>query len=321
MIDRLHFVISAPRSGSTWLASALNHHPQIFATEHRLLGHFCEVWKNNDGSTSPRLTFDSYTDALAVHYFYSYLGLNRATFKEQFLREYAEFLVQFATRRTGCEIVIDKVTPYPGTTARVVSQIRKLFPQSRIIQLVRDGRDVLTSGTFDWLLKDGAGTARYDFFINQKNGQNLSRFFDDEVIQKWSSHWLETIQGLETGTAEDIKQIQIKYEAMQSDMPQQLSRIFQFFGLSDDLAIAHQSAEQVSFEKMAGRPAGFHQPTAKARKGIVGDWKNYFTRVDGQLFDRFAGDALIKLGYATDKDWVLELPSSLDLRETDHLKA
>ena len=43
---RVHFVISAPRSGSTWLQRALNEHPQVFCTEHRLFGRFCEIWPN-----------------------------------------------------------------------------------------------------------------------------------------------------------------------------------------------------------------------------------------------------------------------------------
>lgn len=317
MIERLHFVISAPRSGSTWLATALNHHPQIFATEHRLLGDFCEVWKNNDGSHSPRMTFDSYTDAMSVHYFYKSLGLSRAAFKEQFLSEYADFLVRFALRRSDSQIVVDKVTPYPGTANLVVSQIRKLFPQSRIIQLVRDGRDVLTSGTFDWLLKDAMGTDRYDFFVNSKSNQTLSRFFDDAVIQKWGRHWLETIEAFTPSTTADNRLIQIRYESMQTDMTIQLSRIFRFLGLDDDPAIAQQSAQQASFERMAGRPVGSHQPTAKARKGIVGDWKNYFTQLDGQQFEQIAGKALIELGYETDHRWVSELPATLHLQHAE----
>lgn len=318
MTEPLHFVISAPRSGSTWLASALNHHPQIFATEQRLFGHFCEVWKNNDGSSSPRMTFDSYTDALAVHYFYANLGLDRATFKDQFLQEYAQFLVQFALRRTDKQIVVDKITPYAGTAKRVVAQIRKLFPQSRIIQLVRDGRDVVTSGTFDWLLKDAVGTPRYDFFVNhvanQQGSQNLARFFDDSVIERWSQHWRETIDVFQKQTPEEDNWIQIRYEAMQTDMAGQLSRIFEFLGLANDRAIAQHCADQASFEKMTGRPAGSHQPTQKARMGIVGDWKNYFTQTDGQQFDSLAGAALIELGYEPDHHWVSALPPTLNLR-------
>jgi hypothetical protein len=36
----LHFLISAPRSGSTWLASTLDQHPEILGVEQRLYGGF-----------------------------------------------------------------------------------------------------------------------------------------------------------------------------------------------------------------------------------------------------------------------------------------
>ena len=40
------------------------------------------------------------------------------------------------------------------------------------------------------------------------------------------------------------------------------------------------------------------------RKGIVGDWKNHFTPASRAMFDEFAGEQLIKLGYETDNSWV-----------------
>jgi len=107
----IHFVISAPRSGSTWLTTALNQHPEIFATEHRLFGDFCEVWQNNDGSTSPRITFDKYAQAFSVHYFYDAMGMNRGEFLNAFEKSFANFLVGFATNRTDKKFVVDKITP------------------------------------------------------------------------------------------------------------------------------------------------------------------------------------------------------------------
>ena len=49
------------------------------------------------------------------------------------------------------------------------------------------------------------------------------------------------------------------------------------------------------------------------RKGIVGDWKNYFTRRDGQLFQQIAGDQLCALGYVQDESWIDLLPEQLAL--------
>ena len=286
-----HFVISAPRSGSTWLATALNHHPEVFATEQRLFGQFCQIWNNNDGTTAPRITFDSYASAFAMHYFYGFLDLDRQEFINDFQVAFAEFLVAFARQRSDKKIIVDKITPYPGTANLVVAQIKKLFPDAKIVQLVRDGRDVLTSGTFDRLLKDAVGTERYDFFVQQKPGMTLRRFFDDDIIEAWARNWRETIDAF--GDLTDCTRI--TYEQMNTDLAGELSVLFKAIGADASQDISRFCAAEATFEKMTGRPAGSEEPTAKARKGITGDWKNYFTRADGELFDQLAGQQLIAM--------------------------
>ena len=305
----LHFVISAPRSGSTWLTTALNHHPEIFATEQRLFGQFCQIWNNNDGTTSPRITFDKFADAFAVHYFHDFLELDRKQFLDEFQVGFADFLVDFARQRSDKVIVVDKITPYPGTAELVVSRIRKLFPGSKIVQLVRDGRDVVTSGTFDWLLKDAIGTERHEFFVNSKPGTKLKRFFDNAVIEKWALNWRETVDVFCDSEAD----ARITYEQMTRDMANELSKIVKLFGANPIPEISQYCAAAATFEKMTGRPVGHEVPTAKARKGIVGDWKNYFTREDGEIFDRFAGEQLIALGYEPNREWIERLPQQLAL--------
>ena len=305
----IHFLISAPRSGSTWLTTALNCHPEIFATEHRLFGNFAEIWHNNDGTTSPRLTFDSYANAFSVHYFFDELGLNRDQFTEAFQKSFIDFLVSFAMQRKAAKVVVDKITPYPGTSALVVKRIRQLCPGARIMQLVRDGRDVVTSGTFDWLLKDAAGTDRYAYFVEQNHQANLARFFDDEAIIKWANNWRETVEIFEATPADT----QVRYENMTACLEDELAKVFEVLGVEELPEIGKRAKEVTSFESMSGRQAGDQDPTAKVRKGVVGDWRNYFTKTDAQLFDQIAGVQLYQLGYERDSNWINECPTQLDL--------
>lgn len=305
----IHFVISAPRSGSTWLANALNQHPEIFATEHRLFGNFSEIWRNNDGTRSPRITLDAFIEAFAGHYFHSELGLNRSQFINQFQRTMLNSIVRFAAGRSEKKLIVDKITPYPGTSNLVVRQVKRYFPDARIIQLIRDGRDVLTSGTFDWILKDAHGTDRYLFFHEQKKGFRLRRFFDDDVIQKWAQNWKETSEVFE----DESPTLKIKYEEMLADQPNTLCKIFQALEVGDQLEIANSAARKVSFKSTTGRDSGDMVATAKARKGIAGDWKNYFTRIDGQVFHSIAGDQLLNHQYESDPNWFEKLPEELSL--------
>ncbi len=305
----IHFIISAPRSGSTWLTTALNGHPEIFGTEHRLFGRFCEVWQNNDGSTAPRITFDKYAEAFGMHYFYQFMNRDYSTFVEDFKKSFVNFLCHFARGRTGKNMIVDKITPYPGTARYVVDEIHRMFPESKIILLVRDGRDVLTSGTFDWLLKDAEGTDRYDFYFNPIPGMRLERFFDAKVIKKWAANWCETIDVFDAQGPD----VRIAYEEMKQDMPAALTGIFEALGVATSAEIAQQCAAASTFERMSGRPPGQEDPTAKTRKGIVGDWKNFFTLADGELFDALAGDQMQKMGYEQNSDWVRQLPSKLSM--------
>ena len=316
----IHFIISAPRSGSTWLTTALNQHPEIFATEHRLFGDFCELWQNNDGSSSPRITFDSYAKAFSVHYFYEQMGMNRKQFLDVFERSFANFLVKFAQNKTGKRIVIDKITPYPGTADEVVARIRHLFPESKIILLVRDGRDVLTSGTYDWLLKDAHGSPRYSYFV-EKRPIVLKRFFDDPVIEKWAGNWKETIDVFDRQPADAL----ITYESMKSDLASVLQTVCSTVGTENgqaDQQFGQVAQETTQFQQTTGRQAGDNSsPTAKARKGIVGDWKSHFTSRDGNRFNEIAGEALIKMGYETDQRWLVDLPGALALDDNREMES
>ena len=52
-----------------------------------------------------------------------------------------------------------------------------------------------------------------------------------------------------------------------------------------------------------GRKQGQENVTHHYRKGVAGDWRNYFTpRVTKEFKQRY-GDLLIELGYESSHDW------------------
>ncbi len=59
-----------------------------------------------------------------------------------------------------------------------------------------------------------------------------------------------------------------------------------------------------SFERRAnGRKPGEEAPGHKYRKGVAGDWRNYFTPRVADAFRAQYGDLLMQLGYEQDKNW------------------
>ena len=63
-------------------------------------------------------------------------------------------------QRSGKQVFVDKLTPYPGTAERAVESSARLFPDARVIVLTRDGRDVAVGGVMHWLNRTIVGQAR-----------------------------------------------------------------------------------------------------------------------------------------------------------------
>ena len=106
---------------------------------------------------------------------------------------------------------------------------------------------------------------------------------------------------------------------MKNDLGEQLTTVFQTVGTGNSAAdqeTAGSAIETTRFKSVTGRSAGdASAPTAKARKGVAGDWKSHFTRRDGQLFHDIAGEALIKMKYETDDSWIARLPEDLEMND------
>lgn len=316
--ENLCFLISAPRSGSTWAKKALNQHPNVYCTEQRLFGNFFEVWIDDiaTGKQSMRITLDAYVDTLAGSFDYQSLNIDRQQFKQQMLVAFAQTLIAFGREKFKKGVVVDKITPYLDTSPTVIESIRTYFPNAKLIYLLRDGRDVATSGVFDWLKKttqDGKFTEfqiqRYQKFTQQDAAIHLDHFFEPEEIKIWTAYWCEPLQHIHSHAG-----LTISYEQMKQDQGRELRRIFRYLSVPDDDAIIERCVQASSFQQMSGgRSLGEEVPTAKVRKGIVGDWKSYFTKQNGELFHRLAGKYLIALGYEKDENWYKKLPERLDL--------
>ena len=309
-LNPIAFIVSAPRSGSTWLMNALSQHPEIFATENRLFGRFCELWPNANGDLRPRITADEFVRAVAGHFNFAGLTLTKAEFIDEFTEAYLEMLGQFSRKRSGKAWIVDKITPYPGTGRIVRRQLRQRFPDAKKIRLIRDGRDVVTSGAFDWLSRIPE-TSRYQLFVERRPGLVLARFFDDEFLVRWAENWVESIETLPANATT------VSFEAMKLDQASELLRLYQHLGIEADPQRAQQCAAATTFQKLTGRQAGDGDFASKSRKGIVGDWQRYFTREDGRLFESLAGTWLRKFGYTQSADWSDELPERLNLTAED----
>jgi hypothetical protein len=307
----VHFIFASPRSGTTWLARALHQHPDILATEQRLFGDFCQLFPNADGSATPRQTLDSFVRNFSHHYQGAFGTSTGSDFYELLLRQFLSCLVEFGLRSSNKRMLIDKVTPYLGTSAIVLNKISQYFPAARIIHLVRDGRDVVTSGVFDWIQREPPGSCRRRWFVDGDHQLPLKRFFDDRVLGEWCRYWNEPQQAILNRKPARI--LTVRYEDMLANQPHELGRCFDFLSLDYDAELCERCAEAVTFKKTTGRMAGDEAPLEKARKGIQGDWRNYFTRADAIFFQERCRNLLEHWGYVENDVWVTACAEELEL--------
>ena len=96
----------------------------------------------------------------------------------------------------------------------------------------------------------------------------------------------------------------VRYEDLLSDGPTQLLKTVEYLGLPSPLEQElKETYTRFSFEAQTTIKAGEERTDKFLRKGISGDWKNYFTSEACAVFNQFYGQTLIQLGYEEDHNW------------------
>ena len=294
--------------------------PQISCTENRLFGDHFDVIHQSGKADSLRVTLDHFAKIHAERTTVVTPGISADKYADELFSGFCGVVIDQWQLHAGKNILVDKITPYPGTARQVAKKIRRFFPTAKIIHLARDGRDVVTSGVFHWLHRTTGDTSRStvaetraNFYSSREASEPLRRFFDDDSLIEWASLWKQVV---EAATVELSCDLTITYEQMKSDLPSTLQRIFHLLSADSSPELVRRCQRYSSFTRMSGgRDVGDDVATAHVRKGIVGDWKNYFTRADGELFAHCCGDLLLDLAYEFNSDWIQRLPSTLDLRK------
>lgn len=183
---------------------------------------------------------------------------------------------------------------------------------SNSVLLWRDGRDVLVSQYYHSLFKNDKGNERLvdltrkKFQVTDFNDieLNLPKFIEYTYQQKVFPrfNWCDFVEQWS-----DKPVVHAKYEDLRINTLSELRRIIKELTSMDlDIQDARQIVEQYSFEVMSGRKVGEEDKKSFLRKGLVGDWRNYFNQEAREVFDQYAGEALITLDYEKDHQWVYD---------------
>jgi len=181
-----------------------------------------------------------------------------------------------------------------------------------VVVVWRDGRDVLISLYFHSLFVNNKSSnivlvnkfrKDLDFADYDDVKANLCQFmeyvFERKRFTRYS--WSDFVNKWHG----NFKYVHVRYEDMLRNAEDELARAINSLVISDvDKDQISSIVDRYSFENMSGRKAGDENARSFMRKGISGDWKNYFDREDRELFNQYAGKELELLDYEADARWV-----------------
>jgi len=217
---------------------------------------------------------------------------------------------------SGKRIVGDKT---PFVTEDCLKEIESIFPEAKVIHVIRDGRDIAVSAAHHhWNhAKDAGGhlnikpeeLAKRDAYRRDPEAFLASgeSIFDEKRLRKsfaegWNRMTAKAVQ--EGFVLFGESYTEVRYEALLERPAEEIGRLLRFLGADDGEETVRRCIETTSFERLSkGRKRGEEDSLAFYRKGVAGDWKNVFTERDKQIFKEAAGELLIELGYERDDDW------------------
>lgn len=303
---------AARRSGTTWLSSLLNIHPELECRN--------EGWLFNDFGAS----FPEWIDERKVRKWAA-----GEESKGTWLRDMSVDECLHVLRRGAWMAMIREAIVREGwkdwsrlrwvgdkTTSFYCSQIdtvHRTFPDARFIHMIRDGRDVVVSDLF-LLIREiddrevpepvrQQALQAAEYHVHGRGGP--VPLLQPDVLRYLTTEWVRTVGGgMRARELYGEQFLEVRYEQLVSSTTETVGAVYRWLGVEASEELLNWAIHECRFEKHSGgRRPGEADNTAEFRKGVVGDWRNYFTNDAKQMFKSIAGELLVELGYESSMAW------------------
>lgn len=288
---RLAWIFGSSRSGSTWLLRMLSELERVIPVDDPHIGHHLGVWRPiplawATAKDPPKL--GTLADFKRKKRDYLFSDRYRDTWVPQ-LRDLisARFEAQAAQDIAAAGGIDQPIVVVKEPGSHAADTIMDVFPQSSLIFLLRDGRDVVDS----WLdaYKDGSWATDEGAYPLDDTGRPA-------LIRWQSSVWLHRTEVVQETYArtEPKRRVLIRYEEMRADPVAALERICSMLGIQasreqlDEIAGTHSYSSVPKADKGAGR---------EIRRAEPGGWTDHMTRQEIIEMHDILADKLDELGY------------------------
>ncbi|MFN7137971.1 MAG: sulfotransferase domain-containing protein [Limisphaerales bacterium] len=290
-----YLIFASPKSGTTWLQLLLSAHPEMVCTESRAFGNYYHP----NPLSNPHLTVEKYVGILNTYFAPRHPALNAPElgFQKNLLFNFMDTLAQTTLLALNKRVYGEKLTPFRGTATGAIQTLSEYNPNVKFINLVRDGRDVVVSGAAQWLNHRLRAAAEAE---KPKWAEAIEkRVVTQEDFDLFIDLWTDAVAAGLSAKSLFKNYLQLRYEDYLANSFQQTRQLFEFLQVDSSDAVVRACVEAASFEKLSGgRSRGSEDSKNFFRKGVSGDWRNWFTDEQTQMFAEKAGHLLVEAGYA-----------------------
>lgn len=229
------------------------------------------------------------------------------------LRAAADFIMERDAAREGKRIVGDK-SPSSVIHGQVVRDMHSLYPDAKIVNIVRDGRDVLISERFRNFVEESKFLTAEDKRIIADLNTDPAPFsdgrrsiFTETFIRNIASRWVNDLTETDAEATKlyDGNYHTLRYEDLLKNPFEEMKKLWVFLGVKE---ISNSFEAGVKAE-MSSNPDGEWQAQRNEGiasflpKGQAGNWQRLFASRDKALFKEIAGEMLARWGYEKEGNW------------------
>jgi sulfotransferase family protein len=289
--DRLVWIFGSSRSGSTWLLRMLSMLDGVAPIDDPHLGHHLGVWRPialawsaaehpPDLTTLDRVKHDKDSYFFSDRYRDAWAPALRRLIVDRFDAEARDHLVA-AGASTRPAVVVKE----PGS--HVADHLMTLFPKSRLIFLLRDGRDVVDSWLAayrpgSWALDEGAFPATPQGRKALVRWQSAVWAFRTDVVQRVYER------------QPPDRRVLVRYEDLVADPVRELQRIGKVLPIATPRRALAAAAAAHDYERVPPADKGDNKFIRSAQPG---GWRGNLTPTERRIMHEVMGAKLVELGY------------------------
>jgi hypothetical protein len=182
-------------------------------------------------------------------------------------------------------------------------------PGFKAIHVGRDPRDAIVSMTFSFAYSHET-QPHIELIRPVLLASDMRTKLMIGMYQYWQSSWIERSWASIPSSEFEYT---TTYERVVANEFQEFRAMFDFLGWTVSDETLRDIVEYHSFERRArGRERGQENRFSHYRRGVAGDWTNFFDRKLGEMFERACPNLLVELGYEQDRNWYERLPEQID---------